>query len=152
MSFDVLRDGDGDGREQSPLSMLLCAGTQADTAMSNRYGTTGAGQKAPFSQAFSDIHPLWLIVTGTAIVCEPNKLKYSADISMYTSVCFYLSQDQVKIDANSLDIPALHVYKIFTSLQRVLKIKNSILPLFLTVTIVIYPPLLGIISSARDVT
>ncbi|XP_074540419.1 glutamate-rich WD repeat-containing protein 1 [Halichoeres trimaculatus] len=36
LSFDVLRDGDGDGREQFPLSMLLCAGTQADTAMSNR--------------------------------------------------------------------------------------------------------------------
>lgn len=39
LSFDVLRDGDGDGREQFPLSMLLCAGTQADTAMSNRYRT-----------------------------------------------------------------------------------------------------------------
>lgn len=37
MSFDVLRDGDGGGREQFPLSMLLCAGTQADTALSNRY-------------------------------------------------------------------------------------------------------------------
>lgn len=37
LSFDILRDGDGEGREQFPLSMLLCAGTQADTAMSNRY-------------------------------------------------------------------------------------------------------------------
>lgn len=36
LSFDILRDGDGDGREQFPLSMLLCAGTQADTAQSNR--------------------------------------------------------------------------------------------------------------------
>uniref|UniRef100_A0A8C5DDR3 Glutamate-rich WD repeat-containing protein 1 n=1 Tax=Gouania willdenowi TaxID=441366 RepID=A0A8C5DDR3_GOUWI len=36
LSFDVLRDGDGDGREQFPLSMLMCAGTQADTAMANR--------------------------------------------------------------------------------------------------------------------
>ncbi|KAK2844677.1 hypothetical protein Q5P01_011336 [Channa striata] len=36
LSFDVLRDGDGDAREQFPLSMLLCAGTQADTALSNR--------------------------------------------------------------------------------------------------------------------
>ncbi|XP_036394101.1 glutamate-rich WD repeat-containing protein 1 [Megalops cyprinoides] len=36
LSFDVLRDGDGEGREQFPLSMLLCAGTQADSANSNR--------------------------------------------------------------------------------------------------------------------
>uniref|UniRef100_A0AAQ4RIC3 Glutamate-rich WD repeat containing 1 n=1 Tax=Gasterosteus aculeatus aculeatus TaxID=481459 RepID=A0AAQ4RIC3_GASAC len=36
LSFDVLRDGGGESREQFPLSMLLCAGTQADTAMSNR--------------------------------------------------------------------------------------------------------------------
>ncbi|XP_036451774.1 glutamate-rich WD repeat-containing protein 1 [Colossoma macropomum] len=36
LSFDVLRDGDGEGRETFPLSMLLCAGTQADTALSNR--------------------------------------------------------------------------------------------------------------------
>ncbi|XP_072316470.1 glutamate-rich WD repeat-containing protein 1 [Eucyclogobius newberryi] len=36
LSFDVLRDDDGDGREQYPLSMLLCAGTQADTAIANR--------------------------------------------------------------------------------------------------------------------
>ncbi|XP_026173433.1 glutamate-rich WD repeat-containing protein 1 [Mastacembelus armatus] len=36
LSFDILRDGDGEGREQFPLSMLLCAGTQADTALSNR--------------------------------------------------------------------------------------------------------------------
>lgn len=40
LSFDVLRDGDGDDREQFPLSMLLCAGTQADTALSNRSVTT----------------------------------------------------------------------------------------------------------------
>lgn len=32
----MVRDGDGDGREQFPLSMILCAGTQADTALSNR--------------------------------------------------------------------------------------------------------------------
>lgn len=36
LSFDVLRDGDGDAREQYPLSMLLCAGTQADSAIANR--------------------------------------------------------------------------------------------------------------------
>ncbi|KAK6326793.1 hypothetical protein J4Q44_G00024380 [Coregonus suidteri] len=36
LSFDVLRDAKGDGREQYPLSMLLCAGTQADAALSNR--------------------------------------------------------------------------------------------------------------------
>ncbi|XP_028281576.1 glutamate-rich WD repeat-containing protein 1 [Parambassis ranga] len=36
LSFDILKDGDGDGREQFPLSMLLCAGTQADTALRNR--------------------------------------------------------------------------------------------------------------------
>ncbi|XP_028985916.1 glutamate-rich WD repeat-containing protein 1 [Betta splendens] len=36
LSFDILRDGDGDAREEFPLSMLLCAGTQADTALSNR--------------------------------------------------------------------------------------------------------------------
>ncbi|KAK7886301.1 hypothetical protein WMY93_025922 [Mugilogobius chulae] len=36
LSFDVVRDDDGDTREQYPLSMLLCAGTQADTAIANR--------------------------------------------------------------------------------------------------------------------
>lgn len=36
LSFDVLRDAEGEGREMFPLSMLLCAGTQADTALSNR--------------------------------------------------------------------------------------------------------------------
>ncbi|KAI1885863.1 hypothetical protein AGOR_G00208150 [Albula goreensis] len=36
LSFDVLRDGDGEGREQFPISMLLCAGTQAESANSNR--------------------------------------------------------------------------------------------------------------------
>ncbi|XP_067305097.1 glutamate-rich WD repeat-containing protein 1 [Pseudorasbora parva] len=36
LSFDVVRDGEGEGREQFPLSMVLCAGTQADTALSNR--------------------------------------------------------------------------------------------------------------------
>lgn len=36
LSFDVVRDGEGEGREQFPLSLLLCAGTQADTALSNR--------------------------------------------------------------------------------------------------------------------
>ncbi|CAL8360002.1 unnamed protein product [Arctogadus glacialis] len=36
LSFDVLQDGDGDSRDQYPLSMLLCAGTQASTALSNR--------------------------------------------------------------------------------------------------------------------
>lgn len=36
LSFDVLRDTEGEGRETFPQSMLLCAGTQADTALSNR--------------------------------------------------------------------------------------------------------------------
>ncbi|XP_077065800.1 glutamate-rich WD repeat-containing protein 1 [Siphateles boraxobius] len=36
LSFDVVRDSEGEGREQFPLSMVLCAGTQADTAFSNR--------------------------------------------------------------------------------------------------------------------
>ncbi|XP_068180891.1 glutamate-rich WD repeat-containing protein 1 [Antennarius striatus] len=36
LSFDVLRDGEGEGREHFPVSMLLCAGTQAETALSNR--------------------------------------------------------------------------------------------------------------------
>ncbi|XP_061771266.1 glutamate-rich WD repeat-containing protein 1 [Nerophis ophidion] len=36
LSFDILRDNNGDGREDFPLSMLLCAGTQADKAMANR--------------------------------------------------------------------------------------------------------------------
>ncbi|XP_066538884.1 glutamate-rich WD repeat-containing protein 1 [Hoplias malabaricus] len=36
LSFDVLRDGEGDSRETFPLSMMLCAGTQADAALSNR--------------------------------------------------------------------------------------------------------------------
>lgn len=54
LSFDVLRDGDGDGdgRERFPLSMLLCAGTQADTAMSNRYRTKEGGNKTAFFFAF----------------------------------------------------------------------------------------------------
>lgn len=32
----MVRDDEGEGREQFPLSMILCAGTQADTALSNR--------------------------------------------------------------------------------------------------------------------
>ncbi|XP_077577535.1 glutamate-rich WD repeat-containing protein 1 [Stigmatopora nigra] len=36
LSFDVVTDTDGDGREEFPLSMLLCAGTQTDSAMANR--------------------------------------------------------------------------------------------------------------------
>ncbi|XP_072535178.1 glutamate-rich WD repeat-containing protein 1 [Salminus brasiliensis] len=36
LSFDVLLDGEGEGRETFPLSLLLCAGTQANTALSNR--------------------------------------------------------------------------------------------------------------------
>uniref|UniRef100_A0A8C1VKD3 Glutamate-rich WD repeat-containing protein 1 n=1 Tax=Cyprinus carpio TaxID=7962 RepID=A0A8C1VKD3_CYPCA len=31
LSFDVVRDGEGEGREQFPLSMILCAGTQMMT-------------------------------------------------------------------------------------------------------------------------
>lgn len=37
-----MKDGDGDGRQQFPLSMLLCAGTQAETALQNRYNTPAA--------------------------------------------------------------------------------------------------------------
>lgn len=51
MSFDILRDGDGEGREQFPLSMLLCAGTQADTALSNRYKQTNTVFKAAVDQS-----------------------------------------------------------------------------------------------------
>ncbi|MBN3299255.1 GRWD1 protein, partial [Amia calva] len=36
LSFDVLCDEEGTGREAFPLSLLLCAGTQADTASANR--------------------------------------------------------------------------------------------------------------------
>ncbi|XP_069783056.1 glutamate-rich WD repeat-containing protein 1 [Narcine bancroftii] len=36
LSFDVLRDELGDDRTQFPLTVFLCAGTQADTAQSNR--------------------------------------------------------------------------------------------------------------------
>ncbi|XP_007256542.3 glutamate-rich WD repeat-containing protein 1 [Astyanax mexicanus] len=36
LSFDVLPDGEGDSRESFPLSLLLCAGTQANTALANR--------------------------------------------------------------------------------------------------------------------
>ncbi|XP_041843748.1 glutamate-rich WD repeat-containing protein 1 [Melanotaenia boesemani] len=36
LSFDIIKDADGEGREQFPLSMLLCAGTQAETALKNR--------------------------------------------------------------------------------------------------------------------
>ncbi|XP_058715650.1 glutamate-rich WD repeat-containing protein 1 isoform X2 [Poecile atricapillus] len=36
LSFDVLRDALGEGREQLPLSVLLCAGTQAETPGRNR--------------------------------------------------------------------------------------------------------------------
>uniref|UniRef100_A0A674GTG5 Glutamate-rich WD repeat-containing protein 1 n=1 Tax=Taeniopygia guttata TaxID=59729 RepID=A0A674GTG5_TAEGU len=36
LSFDVVRDGLGEGREEPPLSVLLCAGTQAETPSANR--------------------------------------------------------------------------------------------------------------------
>lgn len=36
LSFDVVRDELGEGREELPLSLLLCAGTQAGTARANR--------------------------------------------------------------------------------------------------------------------
>ncbi|NXR19524.1 GRWD1 protein, partial [Cinclus mexicanus] len=36
LSFDVVRDGLGEGREELPLSLLLCAGTQAETPGANR--------------------------------------------------------------------------------------------------------------------
>ncbi|CAN8178614.1 unnamed protein product [Coccothraustes coccothraustes] len=36
LSFDVVRDGLGEGREEPPLSVLLCAGTQAETPGANR--------------------------------------------------------------------------------------------------------------------
>ncbi|KAM4579941.1 glutamate-rich WD repeat-containing protein 1 [Odontesthes bonariensis] len=36
LSFDVLKDEEGESRSLFPLSMLLCAGTQAETALKNR--------------------------------------------------------------------------------------------------------------------
>ncbi|NXR32878.1 GRWD1 protein, partial [Zosterops hypoxanthus] len=36
LSFDVVPDGLGEGREELPLSVLLCAGTQAPSAGGNR--------------------------------------------------------------------------------------------------------------------
>ncbi|NWU89874.1 GRWD1 protein, partial [Upupa epops] len=36
LSLDVIPDGAGEGREELPLSLLLCAGTQAPTAQGNR--------------------------------------------------------------------------------------------------------------------
>ncbi|XP_021239721.1 glutamate-rich WD repeat-containing protein 1 [Numida meleagris] len=36
LSLDIVRDGLGDDRETLPLSLLLCAGTQAPTAQGNR--------------------------------------------------------------------------------------------------------------------
>ncbi|NXV25219.1 GRWD1 protein, partial [Cepphus grylle] len=36
LSFAVLRDELGEGREEPPLSLLLCAGTQGPTARANR--------------------------------------------------------------------------------------------------------------------
>ncbi|KAM4651444.1 glutamate-rich WD repeat-containing protein 1 [Discoglossus pictus] len=36
LSFDVIRDNLGDNRSEYPLTMFLCAGTQADTAQGNR--------------------------------------------------------------------------------------------------------------------
>uniref|UniRef100_A0A8C3JMU8 Uncharacterized protein n=1 Tax=Calidris pygmaea TaxID=425635 RepID=A0A8C3JMU8_9CHAR len=36
LSFAVLRDELGEGREEPPLSLLLCAGTQGPTAQANR--------------------------------------------------------------------------------------------------------------------
>ncbi|XP_055066464.1 glutamate-rich WD repeat-containing protein 1 [Misgurnus anguillicaudatus] len=63
LSFDVVRDGDGEGREQFPLSMVLCAGTQADTALSNRiivmrmhnlYGTDQEKEENESSDGESD--------------------------------------------------------------------------------------------------
>ena len=38
LSLDVVRDDLGDDRETLPLSVLLCAGTQAATAQGNRWG------------------------------------------------------------------------------------------------------------------
>ncbi|KAM3613675.1 uncharacterized protein V6R79_003407 [Siganus canaliculatus] len=63
LSFDVVRDGDGESREQFPLSMILCAGTQAETAMSNRlllmrmhnlHGTEKAKEEEESSDEESD--------------------------------------------------------------------------------------------------
>ncbi|XP_035236553.1 glutamate-rich WD repeat-containing protein 1 [Anguilla rostrata] len=63
LSFDVLRDEDGDGREQFPMSMLLCAGTQAESAnlnrllvmrMHNLYGTEKEKEEEESSDGESD--------------------------------------------------------------------------------------------------
>lgn len=36
LSFDIVRDHLGDNRTELPLSLYLCAGTQAESAQSNR--------------------------------------------------------------------------------------------------------------------
>ncbi|XP_072423630.1 glutamate-rich WD repeat-containing protein 1-like [Chiloscyllium punctatum] len=36
LSFDIIRDGLGDDRTEYPLTVFLCAGTQAETAQGNR--------------------------------------------------------------------------------------------------------------------
>ncbi|KAF5904476.1 glutamate-rich WD repeat-containing protein 1-like, partial [Clarias magur] len=63
LSFDVLHDAEGEGREIFPMSMLLCSGTQADTALSNRlivmrmhnlYGTEKENEEEEESSDESD--------------------------------------------------------------------------------------------------
>lgn len=36
LSFDIVRDHLGDNRAELPLTLYLCAGTQAESAQSNR--------------------------------------------------------------------------------------------------------------------
>lgn len=68
MSFDVLKDGDGDGRQQFPLSMLLCAGTQADTALKNRYGPPQQAPRACAETVFQSFLNLTLSVLILEII------------------------------------------------------------------------------------
>nr|XP_056720228.1 glutamate-rich WD repeat-containing protein 1 [Euleptes europaea] len=63
LSFDILRDSLGEYRTSYPLSLLLCAGTQAETANANRlmvmkmhnlHGTKQASKEALGSESSSD--------------------------------------------------------------------------------------------------
>ncbi|XP_061444080.1 glutamate-rich WD repeat-containing protein 1 [Rhineura floridana] len=63
LSFDILRDALGENRTSYPLSLLLCAGTQAESAQANRlmvmkmhnlFGTKQARKDALGSESSSD--------------------------------------------------------------------------------------------------
>uniref|UniRef100_A0A8D0DK53 Glutamate-rich WD repeat-containing protein 1 n=1 Tax=Salvator merianae TaxID=96440 RepID=A0A8D0DK53_SALMN len=63
LSFDILQDALGEDRTSYPLTLFLCAGTQAETAQANRlmvmkmhnlYGTKQASKNASGSESSSD--------------------------------------------------------------------------------------------------